>query len=560
MKKVLVFLTMLSLVFVTSTFAQSVKVVPAVHEDGTAYVNSLIKEMIDDTLADGSQAHDIYVLKKGAVYLLSQKMIFHNPMTIVGETPTADSAIAQITPQPFQNGTCIGQVINTYADLTIKNVYFHGVATNNTARVGGSLIVAKKPKLRIHLDGVGWDYMGWSSLQFNQDSLVVILENLHVRNNTRPSGVYCPWTMNFGQHNTDTLIVRNCTIFNQLSFLFKGRWMYFNYLEIDHNTICQTGKWPLHYHWYRNAKITNNIFYDVDMWGDKVVERQGQDPDLEMFGIVNVDTLPGNAPGDTVKSVYTIPENQRKLLVKNNCYYWSQDVLNYYDTQDSVQCDVWMNPRTKAMFADDEHYPGLVEENTFNIDPGFVQTGPNVILDWVKNARAGGTAYLPGWEPDKDNLPDYYRFVLDWPYPEDLSYSTTSPLYTAADGGFPVGDLNWFPEKKKEWEQWIQTDVKTEFAGKIPSEFSLDQNYPNPFNPVTSIHYTLPKSGQVSLVVYNEMGQQVKTLINKKQAAGTYVVSWQGTNDLGMAVPSGIYFYRLKTQSGTQVRKMLLLK
>ncbi len=551
MKKLLILITALSLVLITNAMSQSIKVVPALKEDGTAYVNSLIKEMVEDTLADGSQAHDIYVLKKGAVYLLSQKMIFHNPMTIIGEEPTADSAIAQITPQPWDNGKCIGQVINTYADLTIKNVYFHGIATNNTARVGGSLIVAKKPKLRIHLDGVGWDYMGWSSLQLNQDSLVVILENLHVRNNTRPSGVYCPWTMNFGQHNTDTLIVRNCTIFNQLSFLFKGRWMYFNYLEIDHNTICQTGKWPLHYHWYRNAKITNNIFYNVDMWGDKEVERQGQDPDLEMFGIVNVDTLPGNAPGDTTQSIYTIPENQRKLIVKNNCYYWSQDVLDYYATQDSVQCNVWMNPRTAAMFADDEHYPGLIEENTYNMDPGFTETGPNVILDWVKNARAGGTAYLPGWEPDKETLPDYYLFVLDWPYPEDLTYSASM----VSTDGFHIGDLNWYPEELAQY-----TAIESYKTPNIPNQMTLKQNYPNPFNPTTNIEYTLSNAQNVTLTIYNALGQKVRTLVQGKQAAGDHLVSWNGLNEAGTPVPSGVYFYRLQTKHGSKVRKMMLLK
>ncbi len=551
MKKLVIYLTVLTMVLLTSALAQSVKVVPALKEDGTAYVNSLIKEMVDDTLADGSQAHDIYVLKKGAVYLLSQKMIFHNPMTIIGETPTPDSAIAQVTPQPFANGKCIGQIINTYADLTIKNVYFHGIATNNTARVGGNLIVAKKPKLRIHLDGVGWDYMGWSPLQFNQDSLVVILENLHVRNNTRPSGVYCPWTMNFGQHNTDTLIVRNCTIFNQLGFLFKGRWMYFNYLEIDHNTIVNEGKWPLHYHWYRNAKITNNIFYNVDLWGDKLPERQGQDPDLEIFGIVNVDTLPGNAPGDTTQSVYTIPESQRKLIVKNNCYFWSQDVLDYYATQDSVQCDVWMNPRTKAMFADDEHYPGLIEENTYNMDPGFTETGPAVILDWVKNARAGGAAYLPGWEPDKESIPDYYLFVLDWPYPEDLTYSADMK----STDGFHIGDLNWYPEELTQY-----TAVESYKTPTIPGNFTLKQNYPNPFNPTTSIEYTLTRNGEVSLTVFNVLGQKIKTLVKGKEAAGDHLVVWDGRDDMGHVVPSGVYFYRLQTKNGSKVRKMMLMK
>ncbi len=547
MNKLFTFTAIFALFMANSLFAQSIKVVPALDGDGNAYVNSLIKEMVEDTLEDGSQAHDIYMLKKGAVYLLSQKMVFKNPMVIVGEEPTADSAIAQVTPQPFQNGSCIGQIINTYADLSIKNVYFHGIATNNTARVGGNLIVAKKPKIRIHLDGVGWDYMGWSSLQLAQDSLVVILENLHVRNNTRPTGVYCPWTMQFKQHNVDTLIVRNCSIFNQLSFLFKGRWMYFNYLEIDHNTIVNTGKWPLHYHWYRDAKITNNIFYNVDLWGDKEPERQGQDPDLEIFGIVNIDTLPGNEV-DTLDSPYTIPENERRVILKNNCYYWSQAALDYYDTQDSVQCNVWMNPRSAAMFADDENYPGLIEENTYNVDPGFTETGPDVILNWVKNARAGGTAYLPGWEPDSAAIPDYYMFVLDWPIPEDLTY--TADLVST--DGFHIGDLNWYPD---ELEQYEPTSIESDAEVSVPQKFALEQNYPNPFNPTTTINYFTPKAGNVKISVYNVLGQLVKVLVDGNVTAGAHTVELKAGN-----LASGVYIYRMEAGNFTSFKKMILMK
>ncbi len=93
------------------------------------------------------------------------------------------------------------------------------------------------------------------------------------------------------------------------------------------------------------------------------------------------------------------------------------------------------------------------------------------------------------------------------------------------------------------------------------NQFSLDQNYPNPFNPATLIRYRLSSVSNVRLIIFNILGQKVATLVNKKQPAGRYSVNWNGINDAGEGVASGIYIYRLETGAGfAQSRKMLLLK
>ena len=89
----------------------------------------------------------------------------------------------------------------------------------------------------------------------------------------------------------------------------------------------------------------------------------------------------------------------------------------------------------------------------------------------------------------------------------------------------------------------------------IPVEYSLSQNYPNPFNPSSTIEYTLPRSGDVSLVVYNLRGEAVAFLINGAMPAGNHHVIWDASN-----VSSGIYFYRLQTGDFVQTKKMVLLK
>ena len=105
-------------------------------------------------------------------------------------------------------------------------------------------------------------------------------------------------------------------------------------------------------------------------------------------------------------------------------------------------------------------------------------------------------------------------------------------------------------------------DVATsvEYTPVVPSDFVLMQNYPNPFNPQTTIQYSLPAAQQVKLTIYNIMGQQVITLVNEPQAAGSYKVVWDGRNQRGQVVPSGLYFYRLEAGDFKAQKRMLLLK
>jgi hypothetical protein len=89
---------------------------------------------------------------------------------------------------------------------------------------------------------------------------------------------------------------------------------------------------------------------------------------------------------------------------------------------------------------------------------------------------------------------------------------------------------------------------------------SLAQNYPNPFNPQTSIAFTIKDRGAVTLKVYNVNGELVRTLANENRAAGSYTLTWDGHNDNGQSVSSGVYFYKLVTNNFSQTKKMVLLK
>jgi hypothetical protein len=172
-----------------------------------------------------------------------------------------------------------------------------------------------------------------------------------------------------------------------------------------------------------------------------------------------------------------------------------------------------------------------------------------------------------------------YRLSFDSPKPQILNVNGTRVGEIAFDG--PMGiwmekeqsvslikgsntiqleflwgwmDLDYLTVPKS-----LTTGAKTT-AGTLPLRFFLEQNFPNPFNPSTVIHYQISAKSQVQLVVYDLLGRLVATLVNAIEESGTHSVIWNGRNDEGEEMSSGIYFYRLKTESSVISKKMVLLK
>jgi len=107
---------------------------------------------------------------------------------------------------------------------------------------------------------------------------------------------------------------------------------------------------------------------------------------------------------------------------------------------------------------------------------------------------------------------------------------------------------------------WDNPTAINDAGDQLPRDFQLDQNYPNPFNPSTTIRYILPNVANVTLEIFNALGQKVRTLVGSRQTAGKHAVVWGGKDGNGNSVASGIYLYRLNVENRRITRKMLLLR
>ncbi len=262
-----------------------------------------------------------------------------------------------------------------------------------------------------------------------------------------------------------------------------------------------------------------------------------QCPDTSDVG--NCDTLwierePGRIPQGTT-------------VVRTIKCYWDEQVaggtvpIKYKNPQ----TDVFLDSMKLTSFSSF----GITSDTVINHNAG------TIILFWIGitgGSMPAGTYTMAtmyfrtgttSWDPATHNPID--TFTIGGPGGQGLSYVDTStrdiqPVYD------PPGNLD-------------VKDDQNQSAG-IPKSFSLSQNYPNPFNATTVISFGLPKSSQVRLEIYNILGQKVKDLVDERVTAGYKRVVWDGKDNNGNTVSSGVYFYKLDTEEFTEVLKMTLLK
>lgn len=179
------------------------------------------------------------------------------------------------------------------------------------------------------------------------------------------------------------------------------------------------------------------------------------------------------------------------------------------------------------------------DSNTVKITSTFLDDIYDVELNYVTDAKLDRFIAKDIWLPANASQ----TFVPEW---TDLSNNDLKVLIDFDNDG-TIDDSLYLQNQF--------TDVKDHGGLLLPAEFNLAQNYPNPFNPTTTIQYSIPKSVNVEIKVYDVLGNEVTTLVNVEKPAGVYEVEFNAKN-----LSSGVYFYKLTAGSFTETKKMTLLK
>ena len=203
----------------------------------------------------------------------------------------------------------------------------------------------------------------------------------------------------------------------------------------------------------------------------------------------------------------------------------------------------------------DFHY-NLYEDD---VDIDTVQFGIISSSEGLYNSNIGDKYFHPGNTgnihfDDTSTVPlsglDIVGNISSGPY--NLSANQSLVFYTAIIGGLNYNDIYQNMITSRNVLNAFLTDINEKSELHSPDSYKLSQNYPNPLNRSTTIKYSIPKSSQVILKIFNTLGEEIETLVNEEKPVGTYELNWNAAN-----LPSGIYFYRLQAGDFVQTRKMI---
>ncbi|HEX9829837.1 MAG TPA: T9SS type A sorting domain-containing protein [Bacteroidota bacterium] len=518
-----------------------------------------------DTTAGGQRVNleRIYVLRRGAIYLVSSSIQNTGyPLRMRAEDGTG--AKPQINIIRGGTGAYAAQIFQADSLLDLKNLTMNGwdEGFEEFSVYQSRIINVNRIGTQVYVDSCILNGSTATLIQTSVAAQYLRATNSIFANggNVRANNLGNGRAIDFRNVSIDSAFIQNCSFLNFQDRVFRhfgAGQVPINNFTVDHNTFVN----DLAEHGCigigavgGTITITNNLFVDHFVLGNDSTAYQGASSRLAEFG----DTGERGPNGQfRMTFVGSIPDETTEFVIHNNYYSVSPSLQAFYDSRnDSSDAGIgdlipltWhINGKLGADSAN--AFTKVATPITFTDAPAT----PIAFAEWFFTPHDEGGAgkqkvndtFLPEYDFDRRDLA-YFRDTLD------LAYQTASEAYTAAVGGFPVGDLNWFPTRKSDWVTYV-TSVE-DIGGAIPQNFTLDQNYPNPFNPSTKIRFSLPNSGNVVLKVFNMLGQEVVTLMNEKREAGNHEFTFDASR-----LSSGVYVYRLTSGNFVASRKMVLIK
>ena len=569
---------------------------------------NLDKQINSDTLAGGANAHKVYELTTTTqTYWIDGPITSKSSIAIIG-VPGANGILPCIQPHTQSDlSVPVNMLVFNGANTTVQlaNLYLLGLSnTNTTDATNGANAVAiqiSADKITLWLNNVVFDEWRAFAIGYNGQWDKFFVFNCKFRNMVDPTQQYIgevirnEWP---GAAYTDSMIFRYNTMLCVNGYAAGPVTKYYQrYFEFTHNDVIYTFKNPFFIFNETNAKIDNNVFYGNYVGGTNYQETPWWDNlwygdsdisimSFEQLNAANAAALdPADSAGyatfDSAQTATLLAkaEKMRTIEVKNNSYYqpsgvtafwtalddtakWTYADPTHHDSLgfvwgDSLITPTWMNSRTTGLFSSATAEPGFVQSGNVLTDPQFPAgvasgiltgaTGDGVgLLKYIEEIR-GGTASTDRWGYQRTTVQNTSTWMPTWPLPEKTSNDLKYAASLTSTDGLPVGDPYWF----------TGTTTAVNAAPKtLPHSFSLSEAYPNPFNPSTNIRYSLANAGNVTMRVYNVLGQVVRTLVNSAhQEAGEYTLHVDMSN-----LTSGVYFYSLEQGNNRLVQKMMLLK
>ena len=562
-KGTIYFLVCLLFLLPTLLLGQELRLTPWTGQ-GSQYLN---QQIAADTVANGKLADRVYVLQRGALYLVNAQFTNTGNWTLrlkANDSSTTKKPVVMLYPTgtgstPWRPP---GNLFVLNGSLSMSNIqvtgYYELVDTNRWNMQGALINVPSTiTGVRIDIDSCILSNSNGNHVRTDGVASVIKITNSVFANlgYLGRSNLGAGKAVDVRNVACDSLIMVNNTFVNWLDRIVRHypasgatSTGVLDYFIFDHNTLVNGTS----YHGMLSLGsvgsrviITNNFFMDPFIMGeDSDATRQAEfipSGELDPYGKARMNWI------------FSYPNTTTTWTVANNYYCISDSGQAFYDKYKSAGVTGEGSPLTW-------HINGRLGADSANafkkttVALARIPMPMTQLARWYRDPNGGKKKNTPGaWTYGTATDPnDYDRKSYSWLRDSlDCTYPTSSVLYTGGVKGFPVGDLNWFPTRKA---VWLVTAVEP-VAGVVPTAFDLQQNYPNPFNPSTTLQYSIPTKSRVVLEVFNILGQSVARLVDAEQGPGTYRATFDASK-----LSSGVYMYQLKAGDFVKARKMVLVK
>ena len=453
------FLFFITIIFAQSEmFAQDILDVPPLDD---ANMPTLASTIMGDTTATGERksANRVYRLQRNAIYIMDATVVANYDVRIIAEDGTDRPPIIAAGKDAEANNVFpFFSITGEGTSHSFKDIIFQGVDTERKYNKWFQGLVFNADNLSVSFQGCVFNaFTGGATQFYGSKNLSLYFRDCVWRNGVASNHPF------IGQQVTldlqmDTLIVTNCTYFNNNSFWLFQEVGLSKFTVIEHNTIFTSLIDMMRLRYTSNTNIRSNLFYGTHAFGDTPTSRTNKwyEPDNSPYSIISLYEVPSD-----ILDAAGFTEAGRVVNVTNNAYYTPQKIRDYWDADATITGVVWMNDRTKALFNDGSH-PDFYAKDNIEKNPNFTDTDMDTwVVDQVTSFcttfRSTDSDNGHAFNGDAGSLRNYdeHKGVdilsgLTWPLPETMAYSDAELLAGGHDG-LPIGDLNWDPAKRAQY-------------------------------------------------------------------------------------------------------------